>query len=117
MAHGGGCAECGAVNVLRPGDVWRCADCGLGVDGSRVEGGCGCCGRVNETDGPLWCTECAGHVGDAGPFWERTFEALHGRPCPHQACIHAVIDRALHAEPRHGAAPVDEAQAAQAEER
>ena len=50
---------------------------------------CGCCGN-----GPLaptkqgviedWCARCMSHVGSDGQLWDRTYEAVHGTPCPYQ---------------------------------
>lgn len=45
--------------------------------------GCGCCGcRISST--ALWCVRCAGHVAKDGHLWDRTFEAVHGEPCPYK---------------------------------
>jgi hypothetical protein len=49
---------------------------------------CGCCDNEipddGGDDGPLWCTRCESHVGAQGGSWDRTYEAVHGRPCPFQ---------------------------------
>jgi len=47
---------------------------------------CGCCGRETQWGGsPYWCQECSRHVADnRQPPWDRTYEAIHGEPCPFQ---------------------------------
>lgn len=43
-------------------------------------------------DMSMWCEFCAEHVGTEGPPWERTYESVHGKPCPIQ---NPVIGRSL----------------------
>lgn len=46
---------------------------------------CGCCGSPCSADA-LWCHPCASTPGHLGPVslraWDRTFESIHGSPCP-----------------------------------
>ena len=54
---------------------------------------CGCCGR--EIDGrggqsTIWCRDCEAHLAPGGhgiKFWDRTFQAQHGKPCPFQVGV------------------------------
>jgi hypothetical protein len=59
----------------------------VSFDACRVHddvGYCGCCGeQVERLDAP-WCDPCAGHVLPTGQWWDRTYAAQHGRPCPFQ---------------------------------
>jgi hypothetical protein len=45
---------------------------------------CGCCG--DETRGAFFCVKCTKIVKHLGPsslhLWDRTYEAVHGEPCP-----------------------------------
>ena len=52
-----------------------------------MSGYCGCCGhgiRGRQDYDPLWCHRCKGHVGIEGADWDRTYESVHGVPCPFQ---------------------------------
>lgn len=56
---------------------------------------CGCCGRQmsgldREADqfNDFWCSDCAKHVGESGPPWDRAYSAIHlGKECPYSVTL------------------------------
>lgn len=49
---------------------------------------CGCCGNCYVWLASEFCTPCRSRVKHLGPHglppWDRTYEAVHGSPCPFQ---------------------------------
>lgn len=70
------------------------------MTGGVVEDYCGCCGRaiIDTVVVRVWCDDCSkpGHLGLAGPPWERTYQAVTGEPCPFKGicptCGKPIID-------------------------
>ena len=55
----------------------------MSVGDDNAQDCCGCCGH-EALPGSVWCAKCVEHIGRHGADWDRTFYALHRRPCPYQ---------------------------------